>query len=212
MRRLLLIAFLLQSVFALSQPYGNEWVNASQPHFQFQIHQEGVYRVSYQALNDALATNGFNLATIDPRSIQVFARGEEQHIYIKGETDGSFDVSDFIEFYARGNDGVFDTDVYFDNPLNNANPYHSLINDTLRYFITWNNSTNNARITLETDISFSGYTASPYVLRDEIDELHDTYFLVRIMLRQAVLAQFTLVAKVFTGIILMVVLTIRFGI
>ena len=37
MRKLLLIAFLLQSAFALSQPYGNEWVNASQPHFKFKI-------------------------------------------------------------------------------------------------------------------------------------------------------------------------------
>lgn len=176
MRRLLLAVFLLQSLAVLSQPYGNEWVNASQPHFQFQVHQEGVYRISQQVLNDALATQGFNLATIDPRNIQVFARGEEQHIYIEGEADGTFDGSDFIELYARGNDGVFDTDVYFDNPLNNGNPYHSLINDTLRYFITWNNSTNNARMTVETDVNFSGYTASPYVLRDEIDELHDTYY------------------------------------
>lgn len=176
MRKLLLIALLLQSVFALSQPYGNEWVNASQPHFQFKIHQEGVYRISYQVLNDALAAQGFSLASIDPRNLQVFARGQQQFIYVEGEGDGNFDPSDFIEFYATGNDGVFDTDVYFDNPLNNANPYYSLINDTIRYFITWNNSINNARMTVETDVNFSGYTASPYVLRDEIDELHDTYY------------------------------------
>lgn len=176
MRKLLLIAFLLQSVFAFSQPYGNEWVNASQPHFQFRIHQEGVYRINYQELNDALAANGFSLATIDPRNIQIFARGEEQHIYVEGESDGEFGPVDYIEFYARGNDGEFDTDVYFDNPNNNANPYHSLINDTIRYFLTWNSSLNNARMTPEDDQNFSGYTASPYVLRDEIDELHDTYY------------------------------------
>ena len=176
MRKLLLIAFLLQSVFAFSQPYGNEWVNASQPHFKFKIHQEGVYRISYQVLNDALAAQGFNLNTIDPRNFQLFARGEEQHVYLGGESDGSFDQNDFIEFYARPNDGVFDTDVYFDNPLNNGNPYHSLINDTIRYFLTWNNATNNARMTLEADINFAGYTASPYILRDEVDELHDTYY------------------------------------
>lgn len=176
MRRLLLLVFLLQSAIALSQPYGNEWVVASQPYFQFKVRQEGVYRINYQVLNDALAANGFNLATIDPRNLQVFARGEEQHILIEGEQDGSFDQSDFIEFYARGNDGVFDTDVYFDNPLNNANPYYSLINDTIRYFLTWNNSTTNLRFALETDVNFSAYTASPYILRDEIDELHDTYY------------------------------------
>ncbi|MGB1317715.1 MAG: hypothetical protein ACPG5W_05890, partial [Flavobacteriales bacterium] len=176
MRKLLLTLFFLQSVLAFSQPYGNEWVNASQPHFKFNIHQEGVYRISQQALTDALAAQGISLATIDPRNIQVFVRGEEQFVYVEGEADGSFDAADFIEFYATGNDGVFDTDVYFDNPLNNANPYHSLINDTLRYFITWNNSTTNARMVLETDVNFGSYAASPYILRDEIDELHDNYF------------------------------------
>jgi hypothetical protein len=145
MRKLLLTLFLLQSVIAFSQPYGNEWVEASQPHFKFKVYQEGVYRISQLALNDALAAQGISLATIDPRNIQVFARGEEQFIYLEGEDDGAFDPTDFIEFYARGNDGVFDTDVYFDNPLNNANPYHSLINDTIRYFITWNSSLTNAR-------------------------------------------------------------------
>jgi len=176
MRKLLLIAFLLQSVFALSQPYGNEWVNASQPHFYLPIYQEGVYRIKHQTLNDALAAQGFNLSTIDPRNIQVFARGEQQFIYIAGESDGVFDSNDFIEFYATGNDGVFDTDVYFDNPLNNANPYHSLINDTIRYFITWNNSISNARMILESDINFTGYTPSPYILRDKVSEAHGTYF------------------------------------
>jgi len=163
-------------VSSVAQPYGNEWVNASQPHFQFQITEEGVYRINYQELNDALATYGFSLATIDPRNIQMFARGEEQHIFISGEADGTFDPSDFIEFYARGNDGEFDTDVYFDNPLNNANPYHSLINDTIRYFLTWNNLLTNARMTEETDINFSGYTSSPYILYDVLFERHDEYF------------------------------------
>ncbi|MCF8276288.1 MAG: hypothetical protein K9J17_06080 [Flavobacteriales bacterium] len=176
MRKLLLIAFLLQSVFALSQPYGNEWVNASQPHFKFKIYQEGVYRISFQALNDALAAQGISLSNIDPRNLQVFARGEQQFIYVEGESDGVFDPTDFVEFYARKNDGVFDTDVYFDNPLNNANPYHSLFNDTIWYFITWNNLLTNARMTTESDVNFSAYTASQYILRDEIDELHDTYY------------------------------------
>ena len=176
MRKLLLIAFLLQSALAFSQPYGNEWVDASKPHFQFRINKEGIYRISYQVLNDALATEGFSLSSIDPRNIQLFARGEEQFIFLGGETDGVFDPNDFIEFYARGNDGEFDDDVYFDNPLNNANPYYSLINDTIRFFLTWNNSTSNARMVWETDVNFSGYTASPYIIRDEIDELHNNYF------------------------------------
>jgi hypothetical protein len=176
MRKLLLIAILLQSVFALSQPYGNEWVNPSQPHFKFKIYNEGVYRISHQALSDALTAQGMSLASIDPRNIQLFARGAQQAIYLEGESDGVFDPNDFIEFYARKNDGVFDDDAYIDDPQFNANPYYSLINDTLRYFITWNNSISNLRMTVETDVNFPSYVASPYILRDEIDELHDTYY------------------------------------
>lgn len=176
MRKLLLITFLLQSAFAFSQPYGNEWVNANQPHFKFKIVSEGVYRINQQVLNDALLAQGFNLNTIDPRNFQVFARGEEQFIHVEGEQDGNFDVDDFIEFYAEPNDGRFDTDAYINNPQFHGNPYYSLINDTIWYFLTWNNLLNNARMIPETDVDFSGYTSSPYILRDEIDELHDTYY------------------------------------
>ncbi|MFC2176583.1 C25 family cysteine peptidase, partial [Bacteroidota bacterium] len=176
MRKLLLIVFVLQSIVAFAQPYGNEWVNATQPYLKLKISKEGVYRISYQVLNDALANQGISLSSIDPRNFQVFARGEEQHIYLGGEEDGVFDQNDFIEFYATPNDGRFDDELYLDNPLNNANPYYSMFNDTIWYFVTYNNSITNARITLETDINFNGYAASPYIWRDEIDELHNKYF------------------------------------
>lgn len=176
MRGLLLVVFLLQSLAVLAQPYGNEWVNASQPHFKVKIVEEGVYRINYQVLNDALASQGFSLASIDPRNFQMFARSEEQFIYVEGESDGEFGQNDFIEFYAYGNDGQFDDDVYFEDATQNGNPYYSLINDTIWYFLTWNNSLNNARMVLETDINFDPYSLSLYILRDEIDELHDTYY------------------------------------
>lgn len=175
MRRFLLFALLLQSVISFSQPFGNEWVVSSQPYFKFRIHREGIYRINYQVLNDALAAQGISLATIDPRSLQVFARGQEQYIYVEGEQDGSFDPTDFIELYARGNDGEFDSDVYIDNPLNNANPYYSLINDTIRYFLTWNSTTVNTRMIQETDVDFSVHTLSDYIIRDEVKEFHNTY-------------------------------------
>lgn len=100
MRRLLLLILLVQSAVATAQPYGNEWVVASQPYFQFKVHQEGVYRINYQTLNDALAAQGFSLASVDPRNLQIFARGAEQFIHVEGETDGSFDPTDYIELYS----------------------------------------------------------------------------------------------------------------
>lgn len=176
MKRLLLIGLLVNALMTSGQPFHNEWVVHSQPYFKFDITQEGVYRISYQVLSDALAANGFNLATVDPRNFQVFARGQEQHIYVGGEDDGNFDLNDFIEFYARGNDGEFDTPIY-DVPSNHGNPYYSTFNDTISYFLTWNNSTGNARMTLEADINFTGYAPSPYVIRDEVMERHEGYWI-----------------------------------
>ncbi len=175
MKKLVLAVLILQSVFATAQPFGNEWVNADQPHFKFDITREGVYRISYQVLSDAIAANGFNLSTIDPRNLQIFARGQQQFIFVGGEGDGVFDQNDYVEFYAYGNDGTYDTPIY-DVPSNHGNPYYSHFNDTISYFLTWNNSTTNARMTLEADIDFTGSVASPYVIRDEVDELHDTYY------------------------------------
>jgi len=175
MKRLLTVVILcLSTLTALAQPFGNEWVNASQPYFKFPIVNNGVYRISQSTLDQALAQAGFNLSSIDPRNFQVFARSAEQYIFVSGEADGSFDATDFIEFYARGNDGVLDSAVYTD-PTHRANPYYSLFNDTTFYYLTWNSSTNNARMTEETDVSFAGYTASTYILRDEVDDRHNQY-------------------------------------
>lgn len=176
MRRLLLVILsALSSLSAISQPFGNEWVVASQPYFKFPIVNTGVYRISYGTLNQTLTQAGFNLATIDPRRFQMFARGQEQHIYVGGEDDGVFDPNDFIEFYARGNDGVLDSAVYT-NPTHRANRYYSMFNDTLYYYLTFNASINNARMVWETDVNFSAYTPSPYILRDEIAERHSQYW------------------------------------
>jgi hypothetical protein len=179
MKRLLCIGLVLSSLFATGQPFHNEWVQHSQPYFKFDITQEGVYRISYQVLSDALVANGFDLSTIDKRRFQVFARGQEEHIYVPATfgdtTNYTFGPNDYIEFYARGNDGEFDTPIYQD-PSFHGNPYYSQFNDTISYFLTWNNSTSNARMTLESDINFTGYTPSPYVIREEVRELHDQYW------------------------------------
>ena len=44
-----------------------------------------------------------------------------------------------------------------------GNPKYSLYNDTIQYFFTWNNSSNNKRFIIETDVNFSGLTAADFV-------------------------------------------------
>ncbi|MDC1403478.1 hypothetical protein N8328_03640 [Crocinitomicaceae bacterium] len=66
-------------------------------------------------------------------------------------------------FYTERNDGWLDSTLYPD-PDKIANQKYSLYNDTIYYFFTWNNLTNNKRFAAETDTNFSTYTPTPFVI------------------------------------------------
>jgi len=68
---------------------GQEWVKIT-------TDQEGMVRIT-QA--DLLAA-GVNLSDLDPRTLQLFSRGEELAIWVSGESDGVFDASDQLIFFA----------------------------------------------------------------------------------------------------------------
>ena len=97
-------SFLLGALSSSSQPYANEWINYSQQYFKIKVPTDGVYRINYATL----VSEGIPIQTFDPRQIQIFGRGEEQYIFIKGENDGVFNSTDYIEFYAKRNDGWYD--------------------------------------------------------------------------------------------------------
>ncbi len=158
------IVSLIISYLSIAQPsgqYGNEWINYSQIYYKFPIYKKGIYKID----SITLANAGFPLQSIDPRNIQIFLYGQEQYIYIQGEDDGIFNSNDFIEFYGEIKPNLLDTHLYTNvihipNPYvgvtTKANPYAD--SDTVYAFITYNNSTNNKRVTLETDTTFSAHT------------------------------------------------------
>lgn len=148
-RIILFISFLLP--LTILAQYGNEWINYSQNYYSFPIAEDGIYRISKSELRDA----GMDIDNIDPRSLQIYAKGDEQFIYINGENDGSFDDSDYIEFYGQKNDGYLDSLLY-ENPDHQVNPYFSIYNDTLRYYITFNSSTDNKRYSILNDGNTTG--------------------------------------------------------
>lgn len=157
-KRLLVISFLLCVSFRLSaQVYGNEWINYSQKHYRLNISKTGLYRID----SVTLSKSGIPLATLDPKNLQLFINGQEQYIYINGESDNVFNSTDYLEFYAEKNDGRFDSSAYH-NISHLPNRYVALFNDTTYAYITWNSSTNNKRVTLETDTASTGYTATDY--------------------------------------------------
>ncbi|MCB0819901.1 MAG: hypothetical protein KDC13_04710, partial [Bacteroidetes bacterium] len=139
---LLFLLFILSFTGLVAQPFGNEWINYDQKYYRFPVYNTGVYRISSASLLEAIPA----LNAVDPRSLQIFARGEEQAILVQGESDGIWDDGDFVEFFGRKNDGWFDASLYSTPESEQSNPYYSLFTDTASYYITWNNDTSNLRM------------------------------------------------------------------
>lgn len=158
MKRLAASVFVLLACRLLpAQSYGNEWIRYDKPYWRFNVAVEGIYRID----STALAGAGFPVSLVDPRDIQIFARGEQIPIYIEGEADGEFNASDFIELHALKNDAWMDAELW-ENPAHQHNPYYSLINDTLRYYITWDATPDKKRVVSYVNTDFTQFTPRPW--------------------------------------------------
>lgn len=149
---LILGLLVVNTLFA--QNFGNEWINYNQKYYAFKVNEDGIVRISYSALaNAGVPLNSIN----NPKNFQIFGRGQKQYIYVHNENTGVFSPNDYIEFYAQKNDGWYDS-VLYKQPDFQTNKEYSLFTDTATYYFTWNNSLNNHRLTIETDVNYSSYT------------------------------------------------------
>lgn len=156
---------------AQAQPYGDEWINYSQSYYKVFVGSEGIYRITQEALSAA----GVPVASIDPRGLQIIWRGQEQHIFVSGESDGSFDPGDFIEFYGTYNDGELDRELYR-TPQEQPHTYMSLYQDSSVYFITWNNAVQGKRMGEQNDVDFSGLSPSPWYMHETMMWFNSQWF------------------------------------
>lgn len=169
-----IISFSFLPLINIAQQYGNEWINYNQTYFKIPITQEGIYRISRQTLENS----GFDINGIDTRNIQLFYRGQEQYIYLFGETNGTLASNGYIEFYAKGNDGWLDS-LLFEPYSDITNPYYSLYTDTAYYYLTYNNLlSGNKRVTVETDTDFSNpsYQTVPNCVVDVLYQSPQYYY------------------------------------
>lgn len=160
-----LIVSLMIFLPATSQTRGNEWIDYSQKYLKIKVWNDGIYRLDSATLSNALAPTGVPLSSINPQNIQLFYNGEEQYIWVQGETDSVFNNGDFVEFIGVRNTGKTDVELY-GGPDSILNPYFSLYTDTSCYFLTWNNNTTNRRLLYVQDTTFSNY---PSVTNSFID-------------------------------------------
>lgn len=173
LRKNILLLSLLLTILSMNgqaQTYGNEWINYSQKYYSFNVYTTGVHKLDYATLSAA----GIPLSSFSSDNVQIFGREREIPLYIEDGADSDLDPGDYILFYAEKNDGWLDSTLY-DTPNDIGNPKYSLYNDTIQYFFTWNASTTNLRYTIETDLNFSSYTPSNYILFERFQSNSDSY-------------------------------------
>lgn len=162
------------------QNYGNEWINPSQNYFKFKVGREGIYRIDFTALSTVMFQSGIDLSTIDPRKIQIFNRGEEIPLYIRGEENGVFNFNDFIEFYAFTNDGKLDRELYYNNPQTDPlHNYESIFTDTAVYFLTYlpsGSSQQGKRFELRRSHNLNNTQNATYFIHESKQVYNDFYY------------------------------------
>jgi hypothetical protein len=168
MRRLYVFLFfsLLLSADLAAQVFGNEWIDYGKRYLKIKVTQDGIYRIDSLTLSNGLNAAGASLSSIDPRNFQLFHNGVEEYIWIEGENDSTFNSGDYLEFFGQRNDGTADAELY-GGSSQQLDPYFSLYNDTAIYFLTWNNSITNRRLTNPNDTAFGNYGAPASFFTDK---------------------------------------------
>lgn len=169
MKRIPLVLCFLVVFFMHAAGQTHAWIDYSQPYFKIPVAQQGIYRLTYQNLQQA----GFPVDGVDPNLIQLFHRGQEQAIHVAGQEDAQFNVSDFIEFFGRRNDGTLDADLYKPASLQ-PHPYHNLYSDTTSYFLTIGTATGK-RMAFFNESNTQSQLATPFHYDEKIMVLADQY-------------------------------------
>lgn len=77
------------------------WIDYSKTHYKLGIIKDGIYRITF----DNLISYGISPASVNPKTLKIFRKGDQIPIYVKGEDDLSFDQDDYIEFWCEKNYG-----------------------------------------------------------------------------------------------------------
>lgn len=120
---------------------GNEWIQYGRPYYKFSLQEDGVYRITGEALQNA----GIDLAAVNGASIRLFSLGKQVPVYVN--TEGSFSATDFIEFYGHKNRSELDQFLFRQPDTDMLNPEVSLYTDKSFYFLSFDGIDPAVRVT-----------------------------------------------------------------
>ena len=117
----------------------NEWIDFDQDYYYIEVAEDGLYKLSQEALVEAGLIND----DIKGSDIRVYHMGQEQTIYVS--SDDIFSEEDYILFYGEKNRGELDAALYENPNQMQLNPRYSLYSDTSRFYITLDKSDSSLR-------------------------------------------------------------------
>lgn len=141
MKYFILVVCSLFVIVGKPQKYGNEWIDLSQQYFKIKVLENGFHKVSYQELTAV----GVPLTDVNPQELQLWYRGNQLAIEVKGENDGVFNETDALVFYGNSSNGALETPLYY-KPEYQQQTSYSLYSDTSYYYLTWKEGEKGKRI------------------------------------------------------------------
>ncbi len=143
--------------YSLTDTTGN-WIDFNSAYLKLGVGKDGIYRITKFDLNAA----GVPVSIIDPRTFKLFEYGKEIKIIVKGQVDGSFDDSDYIELWGRKNyPKISYKTINQDNE--EYNEFLNRYTDSTFYFLTWNDPQGKRIDTLSTTLSSATDTLNYYL-------------------------------------------------
>lgn len=132
MKNIYLLIFLFLTLECQAQNFG--WITPNQVYLKMYIVQDGVYRIDKNDFTNA----GISTASIDPRTVKVYYKGNQIPIFFNGENDGVFNDSDWFDFYGQRNYGGLTNTYTVENVVSYiTDEYYNLYSDTSAYWIGW---------------------------------------------------------------------------
>jgi hypothetical protein len=162
-----LILFVLKPDAGISQ--GFTWITPNKTYLKLSVVEDATYRVSRSDFTNA----GINVSNIDPRTVKMYNKGVEIPILFQGESDGTFDATDYIDFYGTRNYGGPTKYYTVDNtPYYQKDEYYDMYSDTNVYWIGWDGADGirlaNYSYTSETPYSIETFTERFHFEKDKV--------------------------------------------
>ena len=134
MRKLFFVFFIVFSFNAISQsqPFNNEWIDFSKTYYKFKVGTSGLMRIN----QTSLTTIGLQNTPVE--QFQLWRNGKQVPLYSTIAT-GIMGGTDYLEFWAKKNDGKPDKYLYKDTSYQLSDRL-SLQSDTAAFFLTVNPS------------------------------------------------------------------------